>query len=107
MKKYSIPVKGMTCASCVARVEKVAGKFEGLKNISVNLATEKLNFETDNNNINLQEIAQSINEYGYELDISSLQNKNDKSETKDETKDYSDIKKDFQISLFFTIPIFF
>lgn len=106
MKKYSIPVNGMTCASCVARVEKVAGKFEGLKNISVNLATEKLNFETDNSNIDLQEIAQSINEYGYELDISSLQNKNDKSETKDETKDYSDIKKDFQISLFFTIPIF-
>jgi len=106
MKKYSIPVKGMTCASCVARVEKVVGKFEGLKNISVNLANEKLNFEADNDNFDLKEIAQSINEYGYELDLSSLQNKNDRSEIKEETKDYSDIKKDFLISLFFTIPIF-
>ena len=36
-----IPVTGMTCASCVRRVEKALGKVEGVEEASVNLATEK------------------------------------------------------------------
>ncbi|KAB2846340.1 MAG: hypothetical protein F9K42_11535, partial [Ignavibacterium sp.] len=31
-KKISLPVEGMTCASCVARVEKTVSKVEGIKN---------------------------------------------------------------------------
>jgi P-type Cu+ transporter len=34
-------VSGMTCASCVARVEKVLKRVPGVENVSVNLATEK------------------------------------------------------------------
>ncbi|MCK7520166.1 MAG: heavy-metal-associated domain-containing protein [Ignavibacteriales bacterium] len=32
----------MTCASCVARVEKAVSKFEGVSAVNVNLATEKV-----------------------------------------------------------------
>ena len=46
-QKISAPVSGMTCASCVARVEKSISRIEGIKNVSVNLATEKANFEID------------------------------------------------------------
>ena len=34
-------IDGMTCASCVGRVEKVLKKIAGVENVSVNLATEK------------------------------------------------------------------
>ena len=34
-------VTGMTCASCVRRIEKALGKVEGVQEASVNLATEK------------------------------------------------------------------
>jgi len=37
---WSFPVAGMTCASCVARVEKALGKVEGVVSAQVNLATE-------------------------------------------------------------------
>ncbi len=47
LQKISAPVSGMTCASCVARVEKSIGKIEGVKQVSVNLATEKATFEID------------------------------------------------------------
>ena len=37
----SIPILGMTCASCVGRVEKAVAKVPGVAHVSVNLATEK------------------------------------------------------------------
>ncbi len=38
-------VNGMTCASCVARVEKALQKVPGVSSVSVNLATEKATVE--------------------------------------------------------------
>ena len=37
--KKQFTVKGMTCASCAARVEKVVNKIDGVDNATVNLAT--------------------------------------------------------------------
>lgn len=41
----SIPVEGMTCASCVRRVETAAAKVPGVMSSSVNFATKKLTVE--------------------------------------------------------------
>ena len=35
----TLPVAGMTCASCVGSVEKAVGKVPGVRTVSVNLAT--------------------------------------------------------------------
>ncbi len=43
----SFPVTGMTCASCVRRVEKALGKVEGIQDASVNLATEQATVRFD------------------------------------------------------------
>src|SRR6218665_378436 len=37
----SIPIEGMTCASCVGRVEKALKAVPGVTDASVNLATER------------------------------------------------------------------
>ncbi|HEY7774183.1 MAG TPA: copper ion binding protein, partial [Marinagarivorans sp.] len=37
----SLPIKGMTCASCVGRVEAALGKVSGVASVAVNLATER------------------------------------------------------------------
>jgi Cu+-exporting ATPase len=37
----NIPIEGMTCASCVARVEKALQDVPGVSRASVNLATER------------------------------------------------------------------
>jgi Cu+-exporting ATPase len=36
-----LAIEGMTCASCVRRVERALGKVEGVEGVSVNLATER------------------------------------------------------------------
>ena len=39
--EVTFPVTGMTCASCVRRIEKALGRVEGVQHANVNLATEK------------------------------------------------------------------
>ena len=46
MRRVDLQVEGMTCASCVARVEKALLKVAGVTSASVNLATEKASVET-------------------------------------------------------------
>jgi copper chaperone CopZ len=52
-----LPVEGMTCASCVARVEKAITKFDGVTNVNVNLATEKVTLDYDPDKVDLNEIS--------------------------------------------------
>ncbi|SOY55577.1 copper transporting P-type ATPase [Cupriavidus taiwanensis] len=40
MPEWRLPVEGMTCASCVGRVEKALAKVPGVREVAVNLATE-------------------------------------------------------------------
>jgi P-type Cu+ transporter len=40
-REVTFPVTGMTCASCVRRIEKALNRVEGVREASVNLATEK------------------------------------------------------------------
>jgi len=39
--EVSLPIEGMTCASCVSRVEKALGALPGVSDVAVNLATER------------------------------------------------------------------
>lgn len=108
--RYDLPVKGMTCASCVARVEKIVGKFDQIKNVSVNLATEKVSFESDSDEINLSEISNAVKEYGYELVIDEEKTIADSptlgKSVKHQDEYYSKLKSEFIFALILTIPIF-
>jgi len=111
MKNYNLPVEGMTCASCVTRVEKIISKFEGVKNVSVNLATESISFDVENNDMNLVPLAAAVEKYGYKLKLApdNQTNKKDISNTSIlDGKDsyYEQVKKDFLLALSFTTPLF-
>ncbi len=65
-KNVSLPVKGMTCASCVAHVEKALKGVEGVGEVNVNLATEKasLSFNVD---VPTERLVSAVRETGYEV----------------------------------------
>lgn len=67
--KKNIPIKGMTCASCAANVEKTMRKLDGIKGASVNFATEKLSVEFNPGVISIQEMNEAIKKIGYEMDL--------------------------------------
>lgn len=45
--ELSFQIEGMTCASCVARVERILGRQDGVDSVSVNLATETARIVSD------------------------------------------------------------
>lgn len=73
MKKI-FNIEGMTCASCAARIEKVVGKVEGVSSVTVNLATEKMNVEFDENKISSNDISNAVDKAGYKA-LEVLENK--------------------------------
>jgi P-type Cu+ transporter len=64
-RKISAPVDGMTCASCVARVEKAISRVDGVKNVTVNLATEKATFEINPDVADMKKISEIVEDAGY------------------------------------------
>ena len=61
-----IPVEGMTCASCVGRVEKAIRGVEGVTAANVNLATERATVSFGLADANPQAVAEAIRDVGYE-----------------------------------------
>ncbi len=65
-QQVSLPIGGMTCAACSARIEKVLGKTPGITRISVNLANEQAVIAYDPAVIRLSAIKDKIRALGYE-----------------------------------------
>src|SRR5260370_1245344 len=59
-------VEGMTCASCAMRIEKGLKKVPGIKDASVNLATEKATVTYDPTQTTLTQMVRSVEAVGYQ-----------------------------------------
>lgn len=66
MKNSTFNVTGMSCASCARTVENALNKNEDIK-ASVNIATEKVNIEYDENKYNFEKIKKIVENSGYGL----------------------------------------
>ena len=65
LRTLDIPVLGMTCASCVGRVEKAIRAAPGVKSATVNLAAERARVEIDDAG-SAASVTQAIRSAGYE-----------------------------------------
>lgn len=62
-KKYDI--EGMTCASCVANVTKAVQKLDGVNDVNVNLMTNSMKVQYDDEKVSDDEIINSVKNIGY------------------------------------------
>lgn len=65
--KETIPVRGMSCAACVRRVEQGLECLSGVKSATVNLAVERATVEYDPDAVSLADIKSKIEDLGYEV----------------------------------------
>jgi len=108
LEKLSLPVEGMTCASCVLRVEKTLKKIEGIQDVNVNLATEKVTFKIDHSKATLDNVSRAVEDAGYKLllPVSAAEAVSvESSFENDHAKHYRKLKNDFIFSLVLTIPV--
>ncbi len=63
---YDIGIGGMTCASCVARVERALKKVPGVDSAAINLATESAHVTVSGNNASEGVLRRAIRDAGYE-----------------------------------------
>ena len=62
-----LPIEGMTCASCVNRIERFLNKTPGVEQAGVNLATEKATVLVDPAIAGRDELVKAIEAAGYEV----------------------------------------
>jgi Cu+-exporting ATPase len=66
-ESLTLPVKGMSCASCSARIEKKVGELEGVISVHVNLAAELASIEFDPQKILVSQFPVMIEKLGFEV----------------------------------------
>src|SRR5690554_748181 len=63
--ELQIPIEGMTCASCVNRVEKGLQRLDGHEECAVNFAPEKAKVSFDPDRVSTEDLAGAVEAAGY------------------------------------------
>ncbi|UCH87690.1 MAG: cadmium-translocating P-type ATPase [Dehalococcoidia bacterium] len=71
-QQVTIPVKGMTCVSCVSRVERALKKVPGVSEAAVNLASERATVMHDRRASSVEDLFKAVEDAGYEPRRESL-----------------------------------
>ena len=69
MKKKIFKISGMHCASCAGTIERALSKTTGVRDVSVNFASESALIEFDENIVSQSDLAKAARSVGYKLDI--------------------------------------
>ena len=69
---FSLPIEGMTCASCVARIERSLNKVEGVQSVNVNLATERADIQASGF-VDRKALVQAVEDAGYSVPSASVE----------------------------------
>lgn len=105
-EKSEIEIEGMTCASCVRRVELAIVAVHGVLNASVNLATERATVETFAGSAPRAAIDAAIRKAGYEPRHAETAVAGTDSREDARNREFANLKRDFAIAAVLTLPIF-
>jgi Cu+-exporting ATPase len=64
-KQLILPITGMTCANCVATIERSLKKLDGIQNVVVNLSSERASVDYDSGKVDLPDMITRIERAGY------------------------------------------
>ncbi len=66
-RQVILPITGMTCANCVATIERNLKKMDGVDNAAVNLSSERATVEFDPQKLKLDDIVGRVRKAGYDV----------------------------------------
>ena len=71
-QQITIPVQGMTCASCVRTVERSLKKVPGVSEATVNLATERATISYESGQTGVNDLVKKVQDIGFEVPTASV-----------------------------------
>lgn len=71
-QRLDLPIGGMSCAACAARIEKVLQGLSGVQAAQVNFATEKATLHYDPATLTLGKITKEVEAIGYQVPLQRL-----------------------------------
>ena len=66
-KQIILPIKGMTCANCVATIERNVKKMDGVEDVAVNLSSERVAVGFNKSEVQIRDIVEKIKRAGYDV----------------------------------------
>lgn len=87
MKTETYIIKGMTCASCSAAVERVTRKMDGVEVSNVNLATNKMSITYDEAKVTPEAIMDRVERAGFSASLEVIETEEEKKEEKLEAEE--------------------
>lgn len=106
-RRIDLPIVGMTCTRCAARVEKTLQEnVPGVITANVNFAVEAANVEYDPTIVSLEAMAAAVSEAGYELilPVDGVQEEDAEQTARD--NELKKQKRYFLVGVIFTLPLF-
>lgn len=107
MKKITLNIRGMHCASCAVNIEKQLIKNKNIKSAYVNIATNKAIVEFDNNRLKDSHINTLIENAGYQSEIENIDNLIHDHHHAEYEKDIKRLKNIFLSSLILSLPLIY
>ncbi len=103
----TISIEGMSCASCVAKIEHGLGDMPGVTRASVNLATEKATVEYRPDEVQASAIAETISGLGYVPVMPAAEQRVEDPASKEARKQaaYQELKRRFLTAAALTVPV--
>ena len=102
----SLTVQGMTCASCVSRVEEALAAVGGVLEATVNLATDRATVRYVPGATELRDLAQVVRDAGYE--VVEAEDGGDRTDVEGQAREEEQrsMKRRFLWALAFALPVF-
>ena len=102
----SLTVQGMTCASCVSRVEEALAAVGGVLEATVNLATDRATVRYVPGATELRDLAQVVRDAGYE--VVEAEEGGDRTDVEGQAREEEQrsMKRRFLWALSFALPVF-
>jgi Cu+-exporting ATPase len=106
--RVELVIEGMTCASCVRRVERALATVEGVESATVNLASERATVIYDPERASLDAMLRAVQSAGYRARVVAETEELSAAETTEERRRrriLEELRLDVALSVFLTVPV--
>ncbi|WP_409526265.1 heavy metal translocating P-type ATPase [Nitrincola sp. MINF-07-Sa-05] len=101
-----IAIEGMTCASCVGRVERVLLKVPSIEAVNVNLATARAHIKSSDRKLDIQSVLDAVQKAGYEAHLITEESREQDNTAERQEQEQSRLHRNTLLAAALTLPIF-